>query len=357
MPRPLVKLPGMSPSSGNKLNAPKRELGVESRALENEQHPANSAPKRVRRSMIKLVKPETPLPKPQPSSDQNLAKTEVEEPPKLAAPVETSNSNSTEAFQPTITATQTGISQDTSNVPSAGAVPNFVADIKPVDAEVGVDGSPEASAAFGRLYDTAMARARSTISDLVEPVKTDRLRHRVVIPLHPNSPKPQPTANDYARAAEVAKLRLSQDTANRSSPGAGTSIPATVEPVQIDQLRHRFLDTSVLKVTPPAEKPQLKLMPAIQPISPEEFAREALVNAFHEHESTRVELSRNYSHACVERFLEKAQEYKARRKALASLMPSENLSLEDEASFPYLSTKDTKEPMVCNDTTSLGIRA
>jgi hypothetical protein len=373
MPRPLVKLPGMSPSSGNQLNVPKRELDLESSALGHEQHPANSAPKKIRRSMIKLVKPETPLqllPKPQPSSDQNLAKIEVAEPPKLAAPVETSNINSTEAFQPTVTATPvetsnsnstelsqpvvtaTQTSQGTRRPSSAGTVPNFLADVGPVDTEVEVDELLD----LRRLYDTAMARARLTISQDVKPVKTDRLRHKVALPLYPNSPKPQPTASDYAQAAEVAKLKLSQDTTNRSSPGAGTSISATVEPVQIDQLRHRFLDTSVLKVTP-AEKPQLKLMPAIQPISPEEVAREALVNAFHERESTRVELSRNYSPACVERFLERAQEYKARRKSLASLMPSGNLSFEDEASFPYLSTKDTNEPMVCNETTSLAMRA
>jgi hypothetical protein len=378
MPRPLVKLPGMSPSSGNQLNVPKRELDLESSALENEQHPANSAPKRIRRSMIKLVKLETPLqllPKPQPSSDQNSAKTEVEEPPKLAAPVETSNSNSTELSQPTVTATpveasksnstelmrpavtatQPRTSQDIGRPSSAGTVPNFLADVEPVDTEAEVDEPLEASV-LRRLYDTAMARARSTISEDVEPVKTDRLRHKVALPLYPNAPKPQPTASDYAQAAEVAKLTLSQDTTNRSSPGAGTSIPTTVKPVQIDQLRHRFLDTTVLKVTP-AEKPQLKLMPAIQPISSEEVAREALVNAFHERESTRVELSRNYSHGCLERFLEKAQEYKARRKALSSLMSSGNLSFEDEASFPYLSTKNTEEPLVSIDADPLAMRA
>jgi predicted methyltransferase len=118
----------------------------------------------------------------------------------------------------------------------------------------------------------------------------------------------------------------------------------------MDQLRYKFLDTSCLKKTP-AQMPQQKLkpLPAFHPINPENFAREALIVAFHARESTRVELSRNYSDACVERFSQKAQAYKAKRKALASLMPSGNLSPEDEASFPHLSTKDTDPPVVCID--------
>jgi hypothetical protein len=310
MPRPIVKLPGMSPSSGNKLNAPKRVLDLQSSALENEQHPANSVPKRVRRSMIKLVKPETTLqmpPGPQPSSDQNLARIQVEEPPKLTAPVETlkieeppkptapvetSRANWIESFQPAVTVTQPEISQDTSDTSIAGAGPTLIANVEPVNTKFGVDEPIELSI-FDRANDIAGARATLTVS-------------------------------------------------------------ANVEPVKIDQLRHRFLDTSVLK-EPPIEKPQLKLWPAIPPISPEEVAREALIIAFHERESTRVELSRNYTQEYVERFLEKAQEYKERRKALASLMPSGNLSFEDEASFPYLSTKDTQEPVVCIGAGSLGM--
>jgi hypothetical protein len=314
MPRPVVKLPGMSPSSGNKLNAPKRELDLESSALEKEQHPANSAPKRVRRSMIKLVKTETPLqmpPKSQPSSGQNLAKVQVEERPKLTAPVEelkieepskltalveTSRPNWIEPFQPTVTVTQPEISQDTSDISSARAEPTLLADVESVNTKFGVD----------------------------EPL--------------------EPGISDRANEIEI------------TSVGAKLSVSADVEPVKIDLLRHKFLDTSVLKETS-IEKPQLKLLPEILPINPVEVAREALVIAFHERESTRVELSRNYSHECVERFLEKAQEYKEKRKALASLMPSRNLSFEDEASFPYLSTKDTQEPVVCIGAGSLAMSA
>lgn len=316
-PKPVVKLPGSSQSPGEKANAPKRGLGFQSSTLENEQHSVNAAPKRVRRSMIKFVKPETPLqmpPKPQPSSDKILAKIEVEEPPKLAAPVEmseiedppkltapveTTQVNWIEPLQPAVTVTELGISQDTSNISSADAEPDSLVDVKPANIEVEANKPLEASD-FGRLYSIAMANARSTISRSVELVEIDQLRHRFL----------------------------------------DTSV------LKETPVRHRLLETPVLKKTL-AEKLQLELMSAIQPASAEEAAREALVNAFHERESTRVELSHNYSDACVELFLQKAQEYKARRKALASLMPSGNLSFEDEASFPYLSTKDTQEPMVC----------
>jgi hypothetical protein len=311
MPRPVVKLPGMSPSSGNKLNAPKRVLDLQSSALENEQHPANSTPKRARRSMIKLVKTETPLqmlPRPQPSSDQNLAQIQVEvppkltapveelkvgEPPKLTAPAETSKVNWIEPLQPAATVTQPEISQDTRAISSPVAEPSqstLLANVEPENKRFGVD--------------------------------------------------------------EQTEFRISDRANDVASAGAKLNVLTDVEPVKIDQLRDRFLDTSVLKEKA-LEKLSLKLLPAI---SAEEVAREAVIIAFHERESTRVELSRNYSHACVERFLEKAQEYKERRKALASLMPSGNLSFEDEASFPYLSTKDTQEPVVCIDAGSLSTR-
>jgi len=316
-PKPVVKLPGMSPSPYRKANAPKRGLGFQSSTLENEQRSVNAAPKRVRRSMIKLVKPETPLqtpPKPEPSSGQTPAKIEVEEPPrltapiempevedppKLTAPVETSQVNWIEPLQPAVVVTELGISQDTSNISSADAEPNSLGDFKPANTGVEAD-KPLETSDFGHLYSIAMANARSTISRSVESVEIDSLRHRFL----------------------------------------DTSV------LKETPVRHRPLETPVLKKTL-AEKLRPKLMPAIQPASAEEAAREALVNAFYERESTRVELSHDYSDACVELFLQKAQEYKARRKALASLMPSGTLSFEDEASFPYLSTKDTQEPMVC----------
>jgi len=328
-PKPVVKLPGMSPSPDRKANAPKRGLGFQWSTLENEQRSVNAVPKRVRRSMIKLVKHETPLqmpPKPQPSSDQTMAVAkieieepprltalvempEVEDPPKLAAPVGTSQVNWIEPLQPAVTVTELGISQDTCNMSSTDAEPNSLADVKPANIEVEADKPLEASD-FGRLYSSAMANARSTISRSVEPMEIDSLRHRFL----------------------------------------DTSV------LKETPVRHRPLETPVLEKTL-AKKLQLKLMPAIQPTSPEQAAREALVNAFHERESTRVELSHHYSDACVGIFLQKAQEYKARRKALASLMPSGNLSFEDEASFPYLSTKGTQEPMVCIGFVPCAIRA
>jgi hypothetical protein len=347
---PVVKLPGVSPSPGGKSSAPKKQLNLQSPDLDKEQHPVASPQKRVRKSMIKLVQPATPLqmsstsPEPEPKINDNLVDIGVEGPPKLAAPIDRSNADFTELVPHAVTPTQPKISRVISNIASDSGKPK------------------------------AMVRVRS------------------------DSLKLQPTANDQV---EAAKLQMFQDTTNRSSSGAGTSIHATgehvktnigvdlapkssifdrindiasasarstvstgIEPANMDQLRHKFLDTSCLKETP-VQKPQQKRLPAIHqkplpaflPINPENVAREALIVAFHARESTRVELSRNYSDACVERFSQKAQAYKAKRKALASLMPSGNLSPEDEASFPHLSTKDTDPPVVCIDPGSLAIRS
>lgn len=234
-PRPVVKLPGMNLSSGNELCVPKEKPKLQSPTLAIEEHPAVFAPRRARRSAIRLVKPEISLymapdlPQSQTETNDNLEKVEVK--------------------------------------------------------------------------------------DLSEPI-------------------------------------VSQDTSNIAMNGPEPTIFANVEPLEIDRLRHRFLETSALKDVP-REKPQHQVLPTIHPTSPEENAREALTIAFNERECLRVELSMNYSQDCVERFLEKAQEYKARRKALALLMPARNLSPEDEASFPHLSSKDTDEPQVSNDTGSL----
>jgi hypothetical protein len=346
-PMPVVKLPGMNPSPGGKSSAPKKQLNLQSPDLDKEQHPVASPQKRVRKSMIKLVQPATPLqmsstsPEPEPKINDNLVDIGVEGPPKLAAPIDRSNADFTELVPHAVTPTQPKMSRVISNIASDSGKPK------------------------------AMACIRS------------------------NSPKPQPTANDDAPAVEVAESNMFQDTTNKSSSGPGTSISATgspvnthigvdlapktsifdrindiasasarstvstnIKPANMDQLRYKFLDTSCLKKTP-AQMPQQKLkplpaihqkpLPAFHPINPENFAREALIVAFHARESTRVELSRNYSDACVERFSQKAQAYKAKRKALASLMPSGNLSPEDEASFPHLSTKDTDPPVVCID--------
>jgi hypothetical protein len=236
------------------------------------------------------------------------------------------------------------------------------------------------------ISNISSASAEPTMSTVVEPVNTGQLQQKSMVRMPLNSPKPQP-----APAVAVANLKMSQDTTARSSSGPETSnsstdrpvntnvgvdlapkssifdrindiasasarstVPSDIEPANMDQLRHKFLDTSVPKKTP-VQKPQQKPLPAFRPTNPEDVAREALIIAFHERESIRVELSRNYSEESVERFSHKAEKYKARRKALASLMPSGNLSLEDEASFPHLSTTDTNVPMVCIDAGSLAI--
>ena len=317
-PMPVVKLPGMDSSPGGKSSASKRQLNLQSPDLDKEQHPVVSPQKRVRKSMIKLVQPAAPLQmtssslEPQPKINDRLVDIGAEGPPKLAAPIGMSNTNFTELVPHAVTATQPKLSRVISNISSAS----------------------------------------------VEP--------KTMVPMLSNSPEPHPTANDHAPAVEVAKPKMHQEATNRSGTGAGTSIPATgehvntnigvdglpkpslfdrindiasasarsivspcIEPASMDQLQHKFLDTSVLKVQPspkpktgqlrqnflatsvlkkiPSPKPQLKLSPAIHPISAENAAREALVIAFHERESTRVELSRNYSDACVERFSQKAQ--------------------------------------------------
>jgi hypothetical protein len=360
--RPVVKLPGMSSSLGSWSNAPKRQFDLQSPALEKEQHPVASPQKRVRKSMIKLVQPETPLQmplvslEPQPKTNDNLVNGGVEEQPKLAAPIEKAKTDFIQLVPHAVTAAQPKVSRVISNISSASAEP--------------------------------------TMSTVVEPVNTRQLQHKSMVCMPLNSPKSQP-----APAVEVANLKMSQDTTARSSSGPETSNSSTdrpvntnvgvdlapkssifdrinniasasarsivssdIEPANMDQLRHKFLDTSVLKKTP-VQKPQQKPLPVIhqkplpvfRPTNPEEVAREALIIAFHERESIRVELSRNYSEECVERFSQKAEEYKVRREALASLMPSGNLSLEDEASFPHLSTTDTNVPMVRIDAGSLAI--
>jgi hypothetical protein len=352
--RPVVKLPGMSSSPGSWSNAPKRQFDLQSPALEKAQHPVASPQKRVRKSMIKLVQPETPLQmplsslEPQPKISGNLVDVGIEEQPKPATPIEKTKTDFTQLVPHAVTAAQPKVSRVISNISSASAEP--------------------------------------TMSTVVEPVNTGQLQHKSMVRIPLNSPKPQP-----APAVAVANLKMSRDTTARLSSGPETStsstdrpvntnvgvdlapkssifdrindiasasarstVPSDIEPANMDQLRHKFLDTSVLKKTP-VQKPQQKPLPAFRLTNPEGVAREALIIAFHERESIRVELSRNYSEESVERFSHKAEKYKARRKALASLMPSGNLSLEDEASFPHLSTTDTNVPMVCIDAGSLAI--
>ena len=85
-------------------------------------------------------------------------------------------------------------------------------------------------------------------------------------------------------------------------------------------------------------------------MSPEEAARKALMTAFKERESSRVQLNTNYSIPAALEFDEKAKSYNVRREKLATLMPEGKLSIEDETLFPRLSAKDTFEPQVCEST-------
>jgi hypothetical protein len=82
-------------------------------------------------------------------------------------------------------------------------------------------------------------------------------------------------------------------------------------------------------------------------MTPEEAARKALVTAFEERESSRVQLNTNYSIPRALEFDEKTKTYNMKREELAALMPGGSLSIEDIKLFPWLSSKDTVEPQVC----------
>ena len=119
-----------------------------------------------------------------------------------------------------------------------------------------------------------------------------------------------------------------------------------VKPAEFGDLRDRFIDTSLLKKASRFEHRQTLPAKAAPP-TPQEAARKALVIAFKERESSRVQLNANYSIPGALEFDEKAKTYNTRREKLAALMPGGSLSIEDGKLFPWLSAKDTVEPQVC----------
>lgn len=133
-----------------------------------------------------------------------------------------------------------------------------------------------------------------------------------------------------------------------SNFGTTAAIYKNVKPAEFSGLQHRFIDTSQLKKASRNEAQQT--LPAkTKPPTLEEAARKALVAAFSERESSRLRLNTNYSLDGALEFDERAKIYNARRERLAALMPGKTLSIEDERSFPLLSTKDTVQPQVCRN--------
>ena len=138
----------------------------------------------------------------------------------------------------------------------------------------------------------------------------------------------------------------SNDTLESSKFGTTAAIYKNVKPADFGDLQHRFIDTSLLKKAPHSE-PGQALPAKSKPMTPEEAARKALVTAFGERESSRVQLNTNYSIPRALEFDEKAKTYNMKREELAALMPGGSLSIEDEELFPWLSAKDTVDPQVC----------
>jgi hypothetical protein len=138
----------------------------------------------------------------------------------------------------------------------------------------------------------------------------------------------------------------SANTIVSSRFGATAEIYKNVKPAEFGDLRDRFIDTSLLKKAPRSEHRQTPPAKAMPP-TPQEAARKALVTAFTERESSRVQLNANYSIPHALEFDEKAKAYNMMREKLARLMPGRSLSAEDETLFPWLSAKDTVDPQVC----------
>lgn len=138
-------------------------------------------------------------------------------------------------------------------------------------------------------------------------------------------------------------------TINASHFGTTAAIYKNVRPADFGDLQHRFIDTSLLKKGSCNENRQT--LPAkVSRLTPEESARKALVTAFSERESSRKQLNTNYTIPGALEFDDKAKTYNMRREQLATLMPGERLSIEDETLFPWLSTKGTVDPQVCKIT-------
>jgi hypothetical protein len=138
----------------------------------------------------------------------------------------------------------------------------------------------------------------------------------------------------------------SANTIGSSRFGTTAATYKNVKPAEFSDLQDRFIDTSLLKKASRSEHRQT--LPAkTTPSTPQEAARKALVAAFKERESARVQLNTNYSIPRALEFDQKAKTYNMMREKLARLMPGRSLSVEDGKLFPWLSAKDTVEPQVC----------
>lgn len=146
-----------------------------------------------------------------------------------------------------------------------------------------------------------------------------------------------------------AKLDRAKDTTSNFGLRTTATIYDSIKPATLGELRHKFIDTSPLKKAPGNEHRQFQPV-EVTPLSPEEAAHEALVIAFNERESSRIQLNSHYSLDGALDFDEKARTYNSRRQELAAIMPSGQLSGDDVWTFPFLSTKDTVEPQVCEST-------
>lgn len=152
---------------------------------------------------------------------------------------------------------------------------------------------------------------------------------------------------EAATRRDVSPISQEDSTHRPDNEMTGTQ-HSRIKPATLSELRHKFVDTSLLKKSAADEFQQTDPVP-VSPLNPEEAARAALSAAFNERESTRKRLVTSYTQNCALEFDEKAKAYKARRQALAALMPSGCLSIKDDEAFPHLSTKDTLEPKVCDN--------
>lgn len=159
--------------------------------------------------------------------------------------------------------------------------------------------------------------------------------------------------NRIARSSAIKKVQPAQHLQlepTHPTDQAVTIPPKTcVVPATTDNVTTR-VEVSPLTDSSSGACPETPLTAIVSPLDPEEAAREALKTASRERESFRKKLTTGYSQERALEFAEKARMYKEKRQDLADCMPWGELSIADEKSFPYLSTKDTTEPQVCHST-------
>lgn len=193
--------------------------------------------------------------------------------------------------------------------------------------------------------DTRVAK-RSAIRKVAEPAPLSDSVSACVTNLGPSS----------TMKAEMGELVVSaapEDIAIgavQSSLGTNKGTHRGIQPATMEELREKFVDTSLLKDTSIEGRPNTPPAVIVSPPASEEAAREALKIASKEREMARVKLNTGYSHERALDFDEKAKAYKERRQDLMAFLPWRELSMEDEQAFPYLPTKDTVAPQVCHNT-------